>query len=334
MAKSMLGFDFGACELKIAQLNGKKIKRLVSEAMPENMVREGVIVSYDAMGDFIKETLKANKLGGGEAAVILPQSMAFISRITMPAMTEDQLAVNLPYEFHDFLTEAKDKYFYDYAVNELRDATDDDGNPTGKVLDITAAAVSKKVIEDYRDMFRRAGLRLKIAVPIEIAYSNVIRAHGDYEGKEACILDLGHTATRLSIYTGDVFETFRDVEVSLDELEQAISEALGVDPHVARTYKETNYNNCQNAEGAMNIYNAIAADVRKAINFYSFNNRESQLKDIYVCGGGINILPYVQVLKTNLEDMNFHRGLDIMPAVPDGIENAVSFMGAVGAAIE
>ena len=198
MSKTMLGFDIGACELKLVQWDGSKVRRALTAPMPDNLVKNGVIISYPAMADFIKETARENRVSGRDCAVILPASHAFLRRITVPAMTEEQLRVNLPYEFRDFLTLDKDKYFYDYAVNSLD--RDEEGTP--KQLDLTAAAVPKEVIEDYRDMFRRAGFRLRTAIPVECAYANLLRAHGDTEGKEFSFLDLGHTAARLHIFSG------------------------------------------------------------------------------------------------------------------------------------
>lgn len=329
----MLGLDFGACELKIAQIESSRIKRLVTVPMPDNMVHDGVIVSYDAMGDFLKETLKTNKISGGNAAVILPGSLVYLRRLTIPAMTEEQLQVNLPYEFRDFLSESKDKYFYDYAVNSLREEPGDEEDDVHQVLDLTAAAVAKSTIEVYRDMLRRAGLKLATAIPVECAYSNVIRTFGKADIKEYAFLDLGHTSTRLSIYTGDVFETFRTVDMGLSKLDTLISEDFSVDIHVARMYKQTDHLDCQTKENAKNLYGEITAEIRKAINFYSFNNRESQLQDLFLCGGGVHIPAYWKTMEENLE-IKLHKASEFIEGADDTEEDEDSFFGAIGAALQ
>ena len=38
MPKTMLGFDIGACELKIAQWDGSAVRRTVIAQMPDNLV--------------------------------------------------------------------------------------------------------------------------------------------------------------------------------------------------------------------------------------------------------------------------------------------------------
>lgn len=329
MSKTMLGFDIGACELKIAQYDGSTVRRALTAQVPDNLVKNGVIISYAAMADFIKETARKNRISGRDCAVIIPASHAFLRRVSVPAMTEDQLRVNLPYEFRDFLTMGKDKYFYDYVVNSLD--RDEEGTP--KQLDLTAAAVPKEVIEDYRDMFRRAGFRLRTAIPAECAYSNLLRTHARADIKEFSFLDLGHTAARLYIFTGSRFEATRVIDIGLSHVDDAIADATGVDEHVARTYKHTNYQGAQTLEPAMNVYNAIALDLRKAVNFYSFNNRESNLLDIWCCGGGVHIPALREAIGQSVE-LTLHDIEELLPSAAKSAEDLSACAAAIGAAIQ
>lgn len=290
MAKPHLGLDIGTGSLKLALCDEKGVRRLAVEALPDNLVREGEIVSFEAMADFIKETLRKHRIAARRCAMILPTGMAFLRRLTMPVMDVDQLRINLPYEFRDYVTASKDQYFYDYAVNEIRQGEEE--GAAGE-MDLLAAAVSKQVVAEYREMCRRAGLKLRIAAPTECAYGNLIHAytleHPDQAGQEYCILDLGHAATRLHIYTGSRFEATRVVEIGGTTVDSAIAGAMSVDEHVARTYKEANHEKAQALEEPRSVYTNIAIEVMKAINFYGFNNRESDLQHIYYCGGSAKI---------------------------------------------
>lgn len=88
----------------------------MAKELPDNMVSGGEIVSMDAMADFIKEMAKENGISRGAAAVILPGTLVFTRNVTVPAMTDGQLLYNLPFEFKDYLTQEKNKYYFDYAV--------------------------------------------------------------------------------------------------------------------------------------------------------------------------------------------------------------------------
>ena len=325
---TMVGFDIGAEELKIVQWNGSRVVRTASAPTPDNLISNGQIVSYEVMADLIKETVKKEHITGRSCSVILPSTHAFLRRITTPAMSVDQLLVNLPYEFRDFLTMDKEKYYYDYAVNST--VTDEDGTPTQ--LDLTACAVPKEVIAQYRAMFRRAGFKLKTAIPAECAYANLVSRFGS-ESQERCVIDLGHTATRIHIFVGSTFETTRVIDMGVGLLVQAISDGLGVDEHVAHTYVLTNHEGVLEKEGAANLYQAITMDIRKTINFYGFNHRDSQLQDAWCIGGGAQIAPLLETIRQSL-DLTLHTSSELITGSGEDSSLLSSFAGAIGAAIQ
>lgn len=330
LSKISVGFDIGASAVKIAVCAGGKPVRTVVEELPENLVKGGVIVSEEAMGQTLCEVVRKHRVRKGGAAVILPDSQVFLRRLTMPAMTTDQLSINLPYEFRDFITQEKDKYFYDYSVCSMRE----DGS-TGKPaeMDLMAAATLKETIEGYTAMFRRAGFKLNAAAPRECAYSNIIRAYERVNavqpGEEYAILDLGHAETRVHIFTGPNFEATRVIDQGCGVIDRAIAEENSIDTHIARAYKENNHNDVLNGETPHRVYGNIAIEIMKAINFYGFNNPNSKLSRLYVCGGGASIQPLVEAIAQAVR-LELHPVEDLLPA---GAENAAVCAGAIGAAM-
>ncbi len=43
--------------------------------------------------------------------------------LRLPLMTEEQLRLNLPYEFHDYIGDEMDKYVFDYAMIRTKERT-------------------------------------------------------------------------------------------------------------------------------------------------------------------------------------------------------------------
>ncbi|MEG1240820.1 MAG: hypothetical protein RSD46_05715, partial [Oscillospiraceae bacterium] len=64
MSSTKLGFDIGAYSLKMAQCGKLGAQRTAVAALPDNLVQDGRILSYEAMTDFIKKAVRQNKLGG------------------------------------------------------------------------------------------------------------------------------------------------------------------------------------------------------------------------------------------------------------------------------
>lgn len=299
MIKMYLGIEIGSLEIKFAICTEDRVKEFVVERLPDNIVRDGNIVSWEVMADFIKEKLKKHRIGCKDVAMVLPEGATYVRRFLMPYMTVDQMKVNLPYEFRDFITKEKDKYFYDYAVMGI--VEEQHNGQVSKSMDIMAVAVAKETIEKYRTMLKRCGLKLRVAAPESCAYQNLVRKHikmnATKEAGDYAILDIGHSKVNLRIFTEGKYETGREIEPGLEAINYAISNALDVDEHIAEIYKVKNQNNILNAEGCMSVYNEIALEVRRVINFFNYNYPNNTLDTLYVCGGGAKIEPLMETLR-------------------------------------
>lgn len=326
MSRKILGFDIGGHAIHIVLRSGNGIKKVVAEPLPEGSIREdGSIVSFEALGDFIKQTCKQRKIRADEAAVILPSSLCFCRRLSVPVMSHEQLMVNLPYEFRDFITNEKDAYFYDYAVlRVLRDA-----NEVPVEIDLMAAATLKSTIADYKSMFRRAGMKLRIAVPIEMAYTNLLMKMND-EAHCHCLIDLGHTSVRLYMFNGVRFESSHLVEYGCSVLDTAIADALHVDPFLAVSYREANHDDCQSLPECMSIYQNLAVEVQRAVHFFRYNNPDIELEHIHLIGGGAKI----KALRDTLEETLSIPVLDASEMLNVDGEDMDFGLGAAGAALQ
>lgn len=278
--KQCIGFDIGNHALHVAVRKDDSIVRGLTVRLTADLVKNGVITSYDAMADFLKDVRRTQKLPTRNAALILPAPLGYCRRFFVAANTRDQLMFNLPYGFRDFITDDKSHYFFDCAVlNAVRYG--DDRPPE---FDVLAAATRKEVISDYSDMFRKAGFKLKTVIPEEFAYVNLLRRSGAPAHHHG-ILDIGHNAVKLFLFDGTLFEGVRVIDYGCNALDEVISEKFGVDSFMAATYRENNFNGANNLEDCYTVYGAMALEVLKAINFYRFNGGAS-LEHLHCCGGG------------------------------------------------
>jgi len=292
MSKAQLGVDIGNRAVHMVAWDGK-LRKSVTAPLPEGLVRDGRIISAAAMTDFLKTMRKKNHLPRGHVSLVLHSEDCFCRRFDVPAMTHNQLKVNLSYEFRDFITQEKEKYFYDYAVLDVLDG--------GAKLDLMAAAVAKKTIADYDDMLRRAGLRLRVAIPEEIAYTNLFERFKSAAAKgSCCILDLGHAALSIHMLRDGRHQTGRNLDFGCSALDDVIAEHFNVAPYVACTYRESNFEDCLNLPACKEIYSHMALEVLKAVNFYNYSNAEQPVEWICCWGGGEKIEPLLETLRETL----------------------------------
>lgn len=301
--KTYLGIEIGNQRIKFAICTEDGVKQFLIEELPEDLVKDGSIQSWEGMATFIKEIKKKHRITCKEVAMILPESTTYVRRFMVPYMTVDQLRFNLPYEFHDFITADKESYFYDYAVMGI--VEEEQEGRGAKNIDLMAVAVSKDTIDKYKNMLKRCGLKLKVAAPTACAYQNLVRKHkqeslsiknGDY-----AILDIGHKTVNLRIFIDGKYETGREIEPGLEALNGVIANALSVDEQTAESYKRNNQNEILYSEECMSFYNQITLEVIRVITFFTYNYPNNTLDTLYCCGGGAKIEPLLETLRDSLE---------------------------------
>lgn len=325
MNKNIMGIDFGSNGLKFSICKNGAVERVFSVTVPDNLVQNGVVSSPEAMAEFLKKTISAENPGCRHCSVVLSPSLAFTRCTTLPVMTVDQLEINLPYEFRDYITREKEKYCYDYAVLSMPE----DVNEPDAQMELMACATLKDNIDKLAQMLRHAGLKLVCAIPEEFAYRNLIR-NGDFEQEETiCLIDLGHTSTRIHIFSGERFEVTRTLETGGVTLDRTIAEVLGVDEHLARARKEANLSEILEMEECRNVYRTLGMEIMRSINFYNYESRHS-LEYAYICGGGSKD-PLL------MRELNDTLGIELRPAtmlLPEECENTPEmrlFITSIGA---
>lgn len=409
MAKTILGVDIGYDNLKLALIRDTEVKKTVAVPMPKNMVRDGRVVSGEAMAELIRDTMKENGIRTNDAAYVIPNERAYVKTVSLPVMTADQLAYNLPFEFRDYITGEIRDFLFDYAMisgpggeekkksflssifgggsgknkdkkrgkkgkkGSSQDENETDGfsqegsafgftqnsaggfgNPSpggggqeqgeeekkeSNQMELLAVSVPRAEIDQAREIFRKAGLKLTKAAPSLCAYINLIRLFEKNSGKgaggggydEYCILDLGYQSIRLHMFRGDRHMVTRVLDIGLSSLDSVITEAYGTDIHLAHTYILTNYDNCQEREECIQAYDNIAMELMRVMNFYRYSNPDSNITDIWLCGGGASIAPLREAIGGTL-GLEAHPASDLIPGGEE-IEDANSFVQAIGVAV-
>lgn len=325
--KKIVGIEICEESVRFAYFTGRELKKSAMAEMPDGLMSGGRILSMDAMADFLRDSAKGSGIPLTACALVLPSSEVFTRAVTVPAMTEQQLAYNLPYEFHDFLTEEKSKYFFDYSVRRV--LRDEDGMP--KEMELLACAMLKSRVEEYRAMLHRAGFKLKVLTPAECAYAAVLAFAEEREDvqRESCIVALGQSSSHLYIYHGHEFDSHREIDIGSAMLDELIAEHCSVDVHVARGYRRQNYNGVLETDYARDIYARIAVEVVKAVNFYNYNNRDRELTDVYFCGGD-NIVPLLRAMDENTK-LRVRPAEELLTEEMRPKEDSWMYLGAIGA---
>ncbi|MCH4067906.1 MAG: pilus assembly protein PilM [Lachnospiraceae bacterium] len=161
----MLGIDIGTDSVKMAYVKGRRVACFVEAPLPENAVKNGRIISFNALADVIRTMRKENRIRCKRASVsVAATNNIVVRRITMPKMTEEQLMVNMPYELHDFLNSDIKDYLFDYSLISMNE----------KDMTIMACAIGKSTVTNFRIMAKIAGIKIEKIVPDVIALQAIL----------------------------------------------------------------------------------------------------------------------------------------------------------------
>lgn len=291
MGKNVLGIDIGNYSLKAAEWKGGSLKDFDSFDMPGNLVRGEEIIAFEALGDFLHDAVR-KRFKTHDVALVIPDSQCFIRRLRLPVMTEQQLNVNLPYEFHDIVKGNTDDYIYDYSIIGI---VNDDGR---EMLDMTAACVSREYIDKLKDLFGRKGFKLVKASPRVISTGKLIQVISPFDkDKDFATLDLGYEFTKIDIYKGGVYDLTRTIELGMSHVEAAAGSYLKCDANVARMRMRDNDKGVLDTDQVRGIFDSIAVEVMRAVNYYTFENPENTLDNFYIYGGGARYRQFEDAIK-------------------------------------
>lgn len=294
MGKIRVGFDIGSTVMKIAVQQGTQF-RIEEERLPENMADANGVILPNAFSQFLRRTCGKLHIPRGTAALVLPAGQAVCRQVNMPEMTEEQLLLNLPYEFADFMQGEPEQYICDYALC--------DPIPEEEGVPMMAAIASKRQIETYVRMFGAAGFRLRLLLPQEMALIHLAKLlHREGAPEEQCFVDLGQQGTRITVVKGDRVQARREIGLGGQNLDLAVAEEMGVDPFLANSYKDRNYQNVLDSQAVQDVCMQIAVEILKVINFYHYTYHSEELGSLVLTGGGANIPPLRRAIEETIRD--------------------------------
>lgn len=327
MSHNFTGVEIGSGTLKLVSVRGGTVRRSAFAPLPDHLVAQGSIAVPELLGDRLRELRRGLRGAPKPAALVLPAEAVISRVVTLPAMSARQLDLNLPYEFKDYISREAGRYRYDYAVQRLLPG--ENGGP-GE-LELFASAVPVKTIDLYAAVLQRAGLALTVAIPPEMAFADLIHARADLPA-ELAVVDIGYASTWVYIYRDGFYRAGKEIEIGSHNVDEAIAFSLGLDNHLASTYKEANQNNALMLDSCLSVYGNLAVEVMKTINYYGYEYRDNDLRQMVLCGGGARIAPLREALQKNT-------GLQVLGAaqlLPPGSETADAdlILAAVGAALQ
>ena len=299
--------------LALSMKQGKAYKTMWVD-IPDNIIRDDVIVAKNLFATFMKDTMRENGFKCKKAAYVLGSDVVLMRNVNIPRMNEEQVRVNLPFEFRDFIRGELKEYIFDYAYRPQQNETEEEQIP--ETMNLLAAAVPAEHYDELNEIFQIAGMKLVKAVPEICVLESLLKLYDNEEEflKERCFLDIGNKRIRMQVFKNGCFKLSHVVDIGEKHIVRTIADEMNVDMSLARTYLRTNYQDCATMPKVIDAYKDIATEMIRGFNYYEMSDMSSRLNDVVLYGSGAMIDPLVDVLEEQI-GMNVVTMNDTFPSL-------------------
>lgn len=262
--KKCLGIEIDGSRVTIAYM-----ERGILKAYRSERVEADLFTDMQLYAEVIQELLKTHGIRCKNVVFVLPLADVYVRRFQLPLMTKEQLNLNLPYEFQDYVGEEIPQYQFDYAVLKRTD----------KELDILGAACRKSLCQQLQKLAKMARLKLVGLVPSVIGLQRILEKTGGDEKKDYVVAEFREEMICIQFFRKGVYHTTYTMEVEFGEIEKL--------ERKEREMLETFGADMENTEAVNELlekrYQSIAVQMMLVLDSYSFNPADDTIDALYCC---------------------------------------------------
>ncbi len=283
-SETAVGLSIGSSSIKIAELKkqGKQYKLLQFGVMPisDDVVNNREIVNPLAVSETIQQLGRQLKLKTKNICSSLSGPSVIIKRFQLEVPNKKELQDQVFWEAEQYLPFDVSEVVMDFqVVGEGKD---------GKT-DVVLVAVKRKVVEDYLETIQKAGFKAKIIDTDYFALQDCYETNYSLSPSEAvALVDIGSVATKIVIVQNNIPIFTKDSLLGGRYLTAEIQKQLNISFADAEALKVGEQNTVpQEVSELIQIScDNVAAEVKRAIDFYNASSIGAPVSVVLLTGGG------------------------------------------------
>jgi type IV pilus assembly protein PilM len=302
-AKSVVGLDIGSSAVKAIELkpSGKayRVVAFGSEAVPADSIVDGAIIDGAAVADAIRRLFERRSIKTKEVAASLSGNAVIVKKITLPTMTEAELAESIYWEAEQYIPFDIQDVNLDYQLLDAGDA----GKGT---MDVLLVAAKKEKIADYTGVIAQAG-RTAVVVDVDaFALQNAFEVnYGIESGAVVVLLNAGASAININILNGDQSVFTRDISIGGNAYTEALQRELSLPYESADALKRGVPADGVTFEDARPVLRAVSEnvllEVQKTFDFFKATAASDRIDRIVLSGGASRAEGFQEMLTERFE---------------------------------
>jgi type IV pilus assembly protein PilM len=303
-AKSLVGLDLGSSAVKAIELKpaGKtyKVTAFGSEPIPPDSIVDGAIIDTAAVVDAVRRLFDRQQIKTREVAASLSGSAVIVKKISLPVMTDAELAESIYWEAEQYIPFDIQDVNLDY---QILDAGDTAGKSTMEVL---LVAAKNEKIADYTGVIGQAG-RTAVVVDVDaFALQNAYEVNYGIElDAVTVLLNAGASATNVNILHGDQSVFSRDISIGGNAYTEALQRELSLTFEQADELKQGRDVDGVTYDEARPVLRAVTENVmleiQKTFDFFKATAASDSLTRIVISGGASRAEGFAEMLGERFE---------------------------------
>lgn len=292
-SREIVGIDIGSSSVKLVQLNEYKgayqLKNVGILPLPSEAIVDNSLMDTTSIVETIKDLLKSLNSKAKEAVCSISGNSVIIRKITLPAMTPEELEDQIAWEAEQYIP---------FDINDVNldfEILDTDLSASGKMT-VLLVASKKEIINEYVAVFNEAGLKLVVVDVDSFAVQNIFEQnYTPAEHEVVALINIGATIMNLNVVKGGVSLFTRDVQMGGNLYTEEIQRQFSLSGDDAERAKVTgDYpDKVRLNDTICRINETLAIEILRSLDFYNSTAEDQKISKIYLSGGcsKISMLP-------------------------------------------
>jgi type IV pilus assembly protein PilM len=292
---NFFGLDIGSYMIKFVKvdkhLGGVKVAKIGWIYNPVGQILPGDKQDFEKLAMAIKQALKEHGLSGMNCHLALGGPQAYISIISMPALSDAELASAVKWEAEQHIPVSLDEVNFEYDV--LSRPNKDLGEDEMKILLVGAP---KKIVDRYIELLDLVGIE---PIGLEPEVVSLMRSYVQ-EGVQAnsattLICNVGAFSTSFVVIENGKMSVAHSAPLGGVSLTRALEKELSLSPQQSEEYKRTFGLETDKLEGKVRasllpVFDAILREIKKTIQYYvSKSPAINKVSRVIMCGASSNL---------------------------------------------
>jgi type IV pilus assembly protein PilM len=341
----VVGLDIGSSAVKAVELKaagkGYRVVALAIEPVPPDSIVDGAIIDGTAVADAIRRLFENKAFKTKEVAASLSGNAVIVKKISLPVMTEAELAESIYWEAEQYIPFDIQDVNLDYQILNPGTAA---GEGQG-TMDVLLVAAKKEKIADYTGVISQAG-RVPVVVDVDaFALQNAYEINYGLEPDQVVVLlNAGASAININIVTGDQSVFTRDISMGGNAYTEAIQKELNLPFDSAEQLKRGQPVDGVNVEDVKPVLQSmtetVLLEIQKTFDFFKASASSDRIDRIVLSGGACRVEGFSDALAerfgSGVETFDPFRKITFEPAklgITDAEGIAPSAAVAVGLAL-